>query len=488
MRIQQKFGLLYAVLGVTAAVNLAVATWSIRFLARELSWPLQSMQEVMLGLHKFKRGVEDQGHAIGYRRGAGATAPDSSGLIDDAGARSEFEAALARTEAALADLEKSPSYPLRSGVSTTRNVRERLSAVSKLAAQFWGERDAAGREELASVLGSLHELIERLEGRILADAGMAANHEERLRGLVTALLLFSALGILLAGVLGMILVRRLVIRPVAQLQAAALRIGSGDLSHRLEVRGSDEMAELATEMNNMAATLLRFQEERVERERLAAVGEMTRRIVHNLRKPLSGIRALAETTRDELPSDSDLVPVQERIVRAVDRFEEWLRDVLKASSPLELSLVETEVAPWIAGVLDAHRPEAETKGVRLVLDLQDAVARARFDPAHLGHALSAVITNAIEFSPSGGSIAIGFQSENGRWRVRVRDSGPGVPAEHMESVFRPYMTTRRAGTGIGLAIAKRVAEQHGGTIRVVPPAERPQEPAGAVFEFDLPLQ
>ncbi|MCL4221302.1 MAG: HAMP domain-containing histidine kinase [Phycisphaerales bacterium] len=488
MRIQQKFGLLYAVLSVTAAINIGVAAWSMLFLARELSWPLLSMQEVLLGLHQLKRGVEDQSAALGFERGVGqlvAHIEQGQPIVLDRGA---FDSAVARARDAMSRLEANPSYLVRSGVSTTRNLRDRLSEIESLAARWWDAPSSEQRLDLAARLGSLHELIERLEGRILADATLAVDHERELGGLVKILLIVSGLGVVLAGVLGAILVRRWLIRPVSRLREAALRIGSGDLSHRVEVRGGDELAELSREVNHMAETLAQMHEERIERERLAAIGEMNRRIVHNLRRPLSGIRALAETTRAELPPDSDLVEVQDRILRAVDRFEGWLRDVLRASTPLELSVRETEVEPWVRALLDAHRPEAETRGVVLSLHIGRLPGTVRFDPSHLGHALSAVISNAIEFSPEGATVSIDLTSENSKWHICVSDAGPGVPPDLAEAIFRPYMTTRPTGTGIGLAIARRVAEQHGGTIRLVPPSERPQASGGSVFEFTLPLQ
>lgn len=488
MRIQQKFGLLYAVLGLTAAINIGVAAWSMLFLARELSWPLLSMQEVMQGLHQLKRTVEDQSAAVGFERGIGRLNAGTEQGFPLQPDRPAFDAAAARARAAMVRLDANPSYLVRSGVSTTRNLRDRLSEIESLAAQWWDTPTPEQRLDLAARLGALHELIERLEGRILADATLAVDHERELSGLVKVLLMVSALGVVLAGALGAILVRRWLIRPVSRLREAALRIGSGDLSHRVEVQGGDELAELSHEVNHMAETLARMHEERIERERLAAIGEMNRRIVHNLRRPLSGIRALAETTRAELPPGSDLVEVQDRILRAVDRFEEWLRDVLRASTPLELSVRETEVEPWVRSLLDAHRPEAETRGVVLLLNIGKLPQKIRYDPSHMGHALSAVISNAIEFSPAGSTVSIDLTSENGKWSIRVGDMGPGVPPDLAEAIFRPYMTTRPTGTGIGLAIAKRVAEQHGGTIRWVPPSERPRTPVGSVFEFTLPLQ
>jgi signal transduction histidine kinase len=487
MRLQQKFGMLFALLGSTAAVSVAVAVWATTFLERELGWPLESIHEVMSGLYQMKRGVEDESAAIGFMRGSGAMlAGDESEFSSDE-ALSQFLDASMRIDAAIAKLEDSPSYLVRSGVSTARNLRVRSEKLRSLGMAWFSSGEPQDREALGRELGSVHELIERLEGRILSDTGLAVAHGQRLRSLLLGLVSISAVIVALAGVLAMILVRRWIVQPVEVLREAAERIGSGDLSYRVDVAGSDELAALSHDVNEMAVTLAQMQDERVERERLAAVGEMARRIVHNLRKPLSGIRALAETTRTELPADSDLVEVQDRIMRAVDRFEAWLRDVLRASSPLDLQIHEVAIEQWVREVLDAHEPEAQMRGVSLVLDCAAAPERACFDAHHLGHALSAVVSNAIDFSPDGGQVEVRIGSDNDRWWIRVSDSGAGVPEDQAEAVFRAYMTTRTTGTGIGLAVARRVLEQHGGQIRVVPALERISGPDGAVFELCLGL-
>lgn len=487
MRLQQKFAVLFAMLGLTTGLSVVLAVWAIGFLERELAWPLQSIHEVMSGLHEMKRSVEDESSSIGFLRGSGARLEGDSSAHHSEEAQLQFAGAQVRMEAAIDRLEVLPSYLMRSGLSTAQNLRSRAERIGELGSKWFSSGASDDRAELGRELGSVHELIERLEGRILNDAALSVEHGKSLRTLVLGLVIVTSLVVVLTGLLAVFLVRRWVVAPIEVLREAAERIGQGDLTHRVEVVGSDELAVLSRDMNEMAATLGRLQDERIGRERLAAVGEMAQRIVHNLRKPLSGIRALAETTRSELPPESDLVEVQDRIMRAVDRFEEWLKDVLRASSPLELRTERAEIGPWLRSVLDAHEPEARQKNVQLDLMLEVPPGFVRFDPHHLGHAVSAVVSNAIDFSPEGGTVRVSAGSENGSWWIRVADSGPGIPEGQTEAVFRPYMTTRTAGTGIGLAIAKRVLEQHGGAIRVVSGATGVSDLGGAVLELRLGL-
>lgn len=488
MRLQHQFGLLFAVLGLTTAASVGVAAWGMRFLERELSWPLQSLEEVMSRLHGLKRAVEDQSAAIGFQRGSGASLLGEAQSLDNSLARAEFDAALKTMIDELSTLDQTSSYLLRSGVSNARNLQQRAEHIGTLASDWFESQQTATRAELGLELGTMHELIERLEGRILADARLAVDHGQQLRGAVSLLILASALVVLLVMILAVLLVRRSVVHPVVDLQDAARRLGSGDLTYRLEPVGASELKALGSEINSMASLLSRLQDERVERERLAAMGEMTRRIVHNLRKPLSGIRALAETTRAELTPESDLVQVQDRIIRAVDRFEEWLRDMLRASTPLALELEPVEIQHWLGTVLEAHRPQAESRSIELRLSTDSAPQHAVFDPRHLGHALSAVLSNAIDFAPDKSAIDIQATSDNAHWTLRVRDTGPGIPDDQIDAIFRPFYTTRPTGTGIGLAITRRVLEQHGGTARVQPRSEGPPDAVGTVFELRLPLQ
>jgi signal transduction histidine kinase len=488
MKLQQKFGALFAALGLTAASSVGVAAWSIAFLERELAWPLASIEEVMSGLHRAKRSVEDQAASIGFARGSGASPTASIDLFATPQALDTFRDAHAAMEREVDALGQTDSYLLRSGVSNAQNLKQRVVRLGSLADEWLDAPNQDARSSLGEELGQMHELIERLEGRILTDGRLAVGHGQRVRGIVFTLVILSALVVLLELVLAVLLIRRSIVRPVMTLQEAARRIGTGDLSVRLSPRGSDELAQLSHEINHMASMLTQLHEDRIERERLAAVGEMTRRIVHNLRKPLSGIRALAETTRQELPPDSDLGEVQDRIIRAVDRFESWLRDILRAASPLAIDPEPVDVVTWLADLMEVHTPEAEAKQVHLEVRHDAQPLHAVFDPRHLGHALSAILSNAIEFSPAGGRVLVETSTHHEHWTIRVSDEGPGIPDNLRDQIFRPYMTTRPSGTGIGLAITKRVIEQHGGTVRVLEGAQSPSHPVGAVFEMCLGLQ
>ncbi len=486
MKLQFKFLCLMGFLGLAVGANVGTAWWAIRSLERELTWPLNSMQTVLDGLREARSGVERQAEAIGLLRGAGGARvmPETA----NPEARAAFDQACDEVEARFEALEALPTFQLRSGVSTTRNLRERMGRIRDLGDDWFGGNTSVG-DELGSQVVRMLELIDRVQGRIITDAALAVDFGEDLRRSVLFVLGISVLITLVCVALGVLFVRRWVLRPVDRLRAAALRYASGDLSHRVNVTGRDELSTLGAEFNVMAETITSMQRERVERERLAAVGEMARRIVHNLRSPLAGIRSLAEVSRQEADEGSDIREAQTRIVSTVDRFEVWLQDMLRASAPLELEPSACEPRRWLRDVVDAQQATAEGKGVSIELDDSRAPGSAVFDRRHLEHALVALIANAIEATDQGGRVGVGVFSDEagGRWSVRVADQGPGVGEGEAERIFRPYYTTKAGGTGIGLALAQRVARQHGGEIRVANRPGPPQGPGGAEFVVDLPL-
>ncbi|HYE03225.1 MAG TPA: ATP-binding protein [Phycisphaerales bacterium] len=485
MSLRLKFALLLALVGAGVLGNIGAALWCFAVLERELAGPFVSVASVMRQLGHIKRGVEEQAALV---RGGGRLA-DAKTLEP----QQDF-AEISRTiEQSLKHLHQSEWFIERTGRSTSRNLNARVEDFVASGAQ----RDAAdpGWEgRFTEQAHQLHELIEMIEGRILADAALATEWDDRVRQRLLLVLFLSSFGAVLAGILAMAFVNRWVLQPVSELRTAAERIGAGDFTHRVRVaRGpEDEITELSREVNHMASMVQTMQDERVDRERLAAVGELVRRLAHNLRNPLAGIRGLAELTRDELPPETDLREMQQRIISSVDRFEQWLKDLLNATSPASIERAPEEVGPWLSGLIDSHRPMAQAKRVNLHVDLAKAPPRAEIDKRHLEHAVAAILSNAIEATPAGGHVTIrATGGEDGKWELSISDQGPGVAPEIRDRIFRPYFTTKRDGTGIGLAVAQQVVQGHGGRIEIgAPPANGVLTPGlgpGARFSILLPL-
>ncbi len=471
MTIQRRFAVLLAIFGVAVAGSVGAALWSFRVVNREVAQPFQSMMQVLRTLRMIKRGAEDQATLLlgpaDWRLESG-TPPEIPSETVREEVRLEFLLLAQRMERSLQELQQAHMWRVRAGKYAAENLRERIDRAVGLARQWLDDGDETARVQAGESLYEIHELIEAIEGRILDDARLAVVFGERLRRDIVLFLGFVALVAALVGVLSLALVRRWIVRPVADLRIAAERIGAGDFSHRVRIEGSDELAMLGREVNDMAHLVQQMQEERLERERLAVAGAMMRRLAHNIRNPLAGIRGLAELTRDELSGDDPRREHQQRIIESVDRFEEWLNGLLRATSPADVRPGEHRVTPWIKGIVAAHEPMARAKGVTIETVLGPPEERRVFDAEHLGQAVAALVANAIDATERGGRVRIRISDDDasGSWQIEVRDSGPGVPEDVLPNIFRPSFTTKKQGTGIGLASALSAVRAHHGRITV----------------------
>lgn len=313
---------------------------------------------------------------------------------------------------------------------------------------------------------SLDAFLGTLESQRWEDVRLAVNRSVAAQDQVLLILsinMFVAAGL---GILGLVLVRRWVLLPVEELKDATEALARGERDRPARVESDDELGQLAGAFNRMSSELSRMERQMIQRERLAAVGEMVSYVAHNIRNPLAGIRSSAELTRQKLAADSELSHHQQQIIDAVERFQRWLRQFEHSCSPLELRLEPTELGPLIDGVMAVFRPVAERRGVRVRRDGTACPASVNIDNSHFEQALTAVIGNAIEAVPDGGAVTIRTETNGDptRWTLAIADNGPGIDSSLRDRIFKPTFTTKPAGQGLGLAMARKIVEWHGGQI------------------------
>jgi two-component system NtrC family sensor kinase len=259
------------------------------------------------------------------------------------------------------------------------------------------------------------------------------------------------------------------LRPIRTLTEAAQRLGRGSPeSVAVPEHGGDELALLAREFNAMAQRLaarereLRAQGEALLRsERLAAIGRIAAQITHEIRNPLSSISLNAEELGERAPQARELC---DAIVREVDRLTAITEEYLRFARLPKPQLQRSDVNDTVRDLLDFIRPELEASGVRVMLSLSTGLPRVLADVAQLRQLLLNLLRNAREAMPSGGDLHIATRSGQGSVEVEVRDTGPGIPPERMERIFDPFFTTKARGTGLGLAMAQEIAQEHGGQL------------------------
>jgi two-component system, OmpR family, sensor histidine kinase BaeS len=289
---------------------------------------------------------------------------------------------------------------------------------------------------------------------------------------------FGALWLLfLAGVFVVVgrAVRRTA-RPVAEVMRAADRVAAGDYAVRVRPDGPPDMRRLSTAFNAMT-------------ERLAANEELRRSLLsdvaHDLKTPLSVIRGNVEGVLDGLyPADeAHLRPVVEETTVMLR-----LLDDLQTLSSVEagvLTLHREPVEPrqFVEEVVAAFRARAAEKGIGLSADVApEAPASVEADPVRVAEVLRNLVANAIRHTPAGGSVRVRTEGGPSGVAFAVSDTGPGIPPEQLPHVFERFVkSSDSGGAGLGLAIAKRLVEAHGGRIEA-----RSPEGGGAEIVFTLP--
>ena len=310
----------------------------------------------------------------------------------------------------------------------------------------------------------------------------------RLDAMMASLALFRrvcalalALAIVLALVAGRLLAARL-LRPVRTLTAAAKRINAARLVERVPLAGSgDELDQLSATINQML--------DRIERH-VRQVQQFTADASHEFRTPITALRGSAEVALSRDAPRDELRAVLADSIEQYDRLLRIAEDLLllaraDAGEPL-IRCEPTNLAGAARDVIDLYQPLAQDRDVELVL-----VARASptvlGDGARLRQLVGNLVDNALKHTPPGGKITVAVSRNAGSAELRVRDTGPGIPSEHLPHVFDRFYRADRArstqhgsAAGLGLAICRTIARAHGGSL-----SARNEHP-GAVFIVRLP--
>ncbi len=296
-------------------------------------------------------------------------------------------------------------------------------------------------------------------------------------GAVVFILLGAALGYSISGRIG---------DPVQRLTRASRRIAAGDLDQHVVARTADELQGLVEAFNSMAADLSRQRVQLQRTNRLEAWAEMARQVAHDIKNPLTPIQLSAEHLRrvhqdrgtpltPVLEQCVDTILVQVRMLRQISsEFASFASAPTARPTPVALrDLADEVLAGYRIGLPSNVRVEAEVPG-----DLPAVL----IDRALLGRAIINIIENALHAMPSGGVVVMRAAPMDPAWvRVSITDTGVGMDADALSRLFEPYFSTKAAGTGLGLTIARRNVELMGGRIAVAS-----EKGVGTTVSLDLP--
>jgi signal transduction histidine kinase len=301
--------------------------------------------------------------------------------------------------------------------------------------------------------------------------------------LARQLLVAISVGLLLMIAAGYFFGRRFIITPIRQLQRGTTSIAAGNLQTRVDIRTGDEFSDLGTSFNTMANRLVELQEDVKRQERHAMFGRVAAGLVHDLSHPIQNI---GNSTRLLLRPDLDDESREmfhhtiERELETLRRFMDDLRNIVKPK-PIERFAMDVNVS--VAEIVDPMKPEGERNGVSVETHYAPGPLVIEGDRFALGRVYRNLVTNAIQATPPDGKVVVTTARQANRVVVTVADTGSGIPPERLGAIFEDFVTTKRRGLGLGLAISKRIVEQLDGTIGVESEVGR-----GTTFTMSFPAR
>jgi hypothetical protein len=327
--------------------------------------------------------------------------------------------------------------------------------------------------------------------------------QEQIAGMKRAALWTMLLaGLALAGGGGVLMIR-LVDRPVARLADAMARVETGDLTAQAVCGGRDELGGLAKSFNAMVDRLRAardeieaYHQQRLARaERLASLGELAASVAHEIKNPLAGIAGAVRILAEDMPASDSRKEIMGEILAQIRRLDGTVCDLLTFARPGGPKVGPCALHQILDRVLLVLAEDPSASNVRVVREYQSDLPPVLADGKLLEQVFFNLLLNAVQ--AIGGQGTITLRTARGEadvartdgaplgphLEVRVIDTGPGIPTHLLREIFTPFFTTKPRGIGLGLAITRRIVEEHGGRI-----SGENLPGQGAMFRICLPLE
>ncbi len=324
--------------------------------------------------------------------------------------------------------------------------------------------------------------------------------DERIAAMSRQNLLSSLVMILVIGGASALFIWRVVRRPVGRLIAGTQRIAQGDLDTRLAVDSRDELGLLAASFNRMTDDLRRARQELtdwsvnlekkvvekteelsraqrqiIQMEKMSSLGKLATTVAHELNNPLAGILTYSKLVARDLGEEGFPPEERDEIARYLDliqkesrRCGDIVRNLLLFARPSGGEFALQEINPILARAAMLIHHHSEMAGIQVQTIPLDGDDRVVCDADQLQQALVALLVNATEAMPGGGTLTVRADGDADRVRIRVADTGIGIAPELIPRIFEPFFSTKEGGTGVGLglAVVYGIVQRHGGTIEV----------------------
>jgi len=299
---------------------------------------------------------------------------------------------------------------------------------------------------------------------------------------------------LLIGIIGATWLARRITTPLQKLVEGTKHISRGDFSLQIDIDSQDEVGNLARSFNEMSSQLQLLQKRMEEAnkrliqvEKLASIGHISAGIAHEIRNPLTAVKLnIQKISAKENLDEGDLINL-EISQEGIAQIEKFIKELLNYARVSELNLDWFAMDQIIDGSIKMIADSLELKNVTIEKHYAPDMPQVHVDADKVRQVILNMLRNSCEAVDDGGKIKVCIEKADTplgpRLRTEISDNGRGFPQKDWENVFEPFYTTKASGIGLGLAIARKILEQHEGTIRV-----RAQEGRGSCFEILLPCE
>jgi histidine kinase len=299
---------------------------------------------------------------------------------------------------------------------------------------------------------------------------------------VSTSVLVAAVSAIVAGIVASLLLVREILRPLRQIALSSKRIAGGHYDERIPIPGSDELAQVATNFNEMAEALAR-----VEETRIALIGDVS----HELRTPLTGLAGYLEGMMDGLfPTNEETIALMNQEVRRMRRLVDDLQTLSRVEAgQFSLDLIYFDIRKPVEQVVAQLQPQWQAHSIQLEVKLPPSSVVVQADNDRVAQVLLNILGNAIAYTPEGGAIYIAVTQNGNSAFVAVEDTGVGISPEQQSYLFERFYRADHSrsrssgGSGIGLTISRHLAWAMGGELS----ASSEGIGEGSTFIFTLPL-
>jgi len=283
----------------------------------------------------------------------------------------------------------------------------------------------------------------------------------------------------------------LIHRPMVELQQNMAIISQGNLEVAVDfAKRNDEIGDLGRNFNYMMQQLRQSRKEietmhrtQMSRaEHLATLGELATGLAHEIRNPLAGIAGVIEIIGRDLPPTSPAREMVKEVRTEINQINRILTDLLETARPHPPQMMRSNLNTTVEHAVMLARQQVLSQPIRIELEQAPNLADVEHDSDQIHQVVLNLLLNAVQAIDGSGTVHVTVHSQGESARITITDTGRGIPEQQLPQIFRPFYTTRRNGTGLGLSLVRRIVDEHHGQINVTSELGK-----GSTFEVLLPV-